>query len=998
MRIHELRAEAFGPFATEVSVDLDALSDAGLFLLTGATGAGKTSVLDAICFALYGAVPGDRQAAKRLRSDHAPEGVAPSVSMEFTVQGRRFHIHRSPAWQRPKKRGAGRTTEQASVLVRERIDGEWRPLSSRLDEAGHLVAGLLGMNLTQFCQVQLLPQGRFQAFLRADSDERHRLLQQLFRTDRFEDVESWLRERRRVLRRDSVRHHETVAALVSRVSEAADELPPDGWDLHALEPVTEHLSAWVESLVTTSGETDAAARQRVAAATAAAAAARESLETGRQVAERQQRLARARAEEAALADDEADHDARERRLEAGRRAAAALPLVEVAERALTDLGAAETLAESRLTRVGALLGLTDPPGDALSALERNALDLAARARAHAPRVVEHDRLQVLVTADETRGADVAAALEAATTRLAEVPDEISLRRTAEDAAARAVEALPGAGRDLAAARDRRDAGVQVDGLMARRLEAEALLRQAVDHAQAATQEWLDLQELRLTGMAAEIAGALAVGASCPVCGSADHPQLAAARPGAPDAEAVRAARAMVDDAEVVRQAHAGAVADLQVQIGNARERAGHLTVPVLEAALAEQQARLTQLETHADALPAVREAREAAERELDELTRRRVELSAESARIDVVVAERRSRMAAIEAEVAALLAGSGHADVAELAAHADAVAEACSGARQALHECERARDTADSATTRSQEEAAARGFESVAEAKAAALTGAELDALEQWLLARRTRVAAVAAALTDPELVAAAEADVVDLVTLEAAEAAADAELTLARDIATTAHHRQVRLARLRSDLDDALAAWAPLRARCDLTDRLASLADGTSPDNRLRMRLSGYVLAFRLRQVVAAANERLVAMTDSRYRLEHTGSRGAGESRGGLSLLVRDDWSGQTRDPVTLSGGETFVVSLALALGLADTIAHEAGGAELDTLFVDEGFGSLDAETLDDVMNTLDSLRDGGRVVGVVSHVAELRDRIPTQLHVRKARGGSTLHQEAVG
>ena len=148
-------------------------------------------------------------------------------------------------------------------------------------------------------------------------------------------------------------------------------------------------------------------------------------------------------------------------------------------------------------------------------------------------------------------------------------------------------------------------------------------------------------------------------------------------------------------------------------------------------------------------------------------------------------------------------------------------------------------------------------------------------------------------------------------------------------------------------------------------------------------MRLSAYVLGYRLSQVVDAANARLATMSDRRYSLEHTGRRGAGERRGGLSLLVRDDWSGESRDPATLSGGETFVVSLALALGLADVIMHEVGGATLDTLFVDEGFGSLDADTLDDVMDTLDSLRDGGRVVGVVSHVAEMRDRIPTQLVV---------------
>ena len=170
------------------------------------------------------------------------------------------------------------------------------------------------------------------------------------------------------------------------------------------------------------------------------------------------------------------------------------------------------------------------------------------------------------------------------------------------------------------------------------------------------------------------------------------------------------------------------------------------------------------------------------------------------------------------------------------------------------------------------------------------------------------------------------------------------------------------------------------------------------APTTSCRMRLSAYVLSERLRQVVAAANERLGTMTDQRFTLEQADERGAGEQRGGLSLRVRDEWSGKQRDPATLSGGETFIVSLALALGLADTVSHEAGGTQLDTLFIDEGFGALDATTLDGVMDTLDSLRDGGRVVGLVSHVAELRNRVPAQLEVRKARRGSTVQASVVG
>src|SRR3954453_7455100 len=211
MRLHRLSVTAFGPFVETAEVDFDALSDAGLFLLSGATGAGKSSVLDAVCFALYGAIPGDRNHAGRLRSDQAPAGLAPCVELDVTLSGRRFRVVRSPAWERPKKRGLGTTREQARVTLSERVADQWVHLTSRLDEAGDLLSGLLGMNLDQFCQVALLPQGQFQAFLRADSAQRHQLLARLFRTGRFERVEGWLRDHRLTLRRESQSHQTAVA-------------------------------------------------------------------------------------------------------------------------------------------------------------------------------------------------------------------------------------------------------------------------------------------------------------------------------------------------------------------------------------------------------------------------------------------------------------------------------------------------------------------------------------------------------------------------------------------------------------------------------------------------------------------------------------------------------------------------------------------------------------------------------------------------------------------
>ena len=331
------------------------------------------------------------------------------------------------------------------------------------------------------------------------------------------------------------------------------------------------------------------------------------------------------------------------------------------------------------------------------------------------------------------------------------------------------------------------------------------------------------------------------------------------------------------------------------------------------------------------------------------------------------------------------------ADLDDLTAHHQQVEQLARDCLAQTAELARARATAASTQEAADGVAAAAGFDSSAWAAAAWLSDDELADLQQQIERHEREAARVDDLLTDESLVLSAAADPPDLEALaqahhRAKEHAAAGPRRPTCGCATAA----AACAGSADELDAALSAWAPVRADFDLAADLAALVEGKHPDNRLQMRLSAYVLAHRLSQVVDAANLRLATMSGQRYSLVHTGQRGAGETRGGLSLLVRDDWTGDTRDPATLSGGETFVVSLALALGLADVITDEAGGTDLDTLFVDEGFGSLDSETLEDVMDTLDTLRDGGRVVGVVSHVPELQTRIPTQLRVHRGRNGS--------
>ncbi|NUR83790.1 MAG: SMC family ATPase, partial [Nonomuraea sp.] len=291
--------------------------------------------------------------------------------------------------------------------------------------------------------------------------------------------------------------------------------------------------------------------------------------------------------------------------------------------------------------------------------------------------------------------------------------------------------------------------------------------------------------------------------------------------------------------------------------------------------------------------------------------------------------------------------------------------------------------------------AAEAGFADVREAEEAYRSPAEREEKAELLRRLDDQHAAVTGLLADPELVAAAAEPEPDLTAAEAGRDAAEEAYTRLASERDRAAARAERLAELREELIARIERWRPAAERHRLAERLAALASGTSGDNQWNMSLTSFVLGERLRQVVDAANERLDHMSAGRYLLRHdlrktVGSRA--RSGGGLGLKVADGWTGVDRDPATLSGGESFITSLALALGLADVVTAEAGGAEIGTLFVDEGFGTLDEDTLDDVLDILDGLRDGGRAVGIVSHVGELRTRIPTQLKVTKTRRGSTI------
>lgn len=997
MRLHRLEVTAFGPFADTVVVDFDLLSDAGLFLLTGATGAGKTSVLDAVCFALYGDVPGDRGSAKRLRSDQALPGATPRVTLEATLSGRRFRIVRSPAFERLKRRGTGTTPQQASVTFSERLSGEWVPLSSRLEETGHLVTRLVGMNLSQFTQVAMLPQGRFQAFLRARSDERHQLLQKLFRTGRFEDVEKWLRERRLDLRRKSEADQQRVADLVSRVSEATEAGLPADWDIRELEePAADgSLLAWSVALCDSAEQSRGAAQDLSSTAATAESAARLSLEAGRSLAQLRERHDAAATERALLLSAADLHQSELLALDDARRAAAVAPLQRlVTAGSVTRVGAAQS-ASTALARAATVFERVAPmqvDRDFLTEAVSLAVDDAARIRAALPQELRLAAASTELELAEHQQSELTTHITRVTQQRQLLPERIVVLKSQLEAARAASLGVGAAQGRVGEVRARLDALAQVESLTRELSGAQTALQAVSLAAQLRREAWLDLREARIEGMAAEIAGVLAIGACCPVCGSAEHPHLASTAPGAPDAAAEKAALKHLDDAKATEHLHDEQVRDLTTRLAVAVANAGGSTADVLTAELARHESDLAALESLAARADSVERALSAVEAQREELVGELQLLVARDGRLASTLQGLRTEIAALSSEIESLLRGTGLGDLSSLIdAHLRRVATGRT-ALSALDDLEAAEGAFAEAEQALADASAEAGFDSPTEATSAILDTRDLDELAERVARHQHRLAAVSEVLSEPGSDQLADTEPPDLGALAAAHVAALAALGDAHSVTSLWSGRVSRLTSLRGDLEEALADWAPLRADLELTTRLSSFVEGKSLDNRLQMRLSAYVLAYRLSQVVAAANERLARMSDQRYSLEHTAQRGAGETRGGLSLLVRDDWSGESRDPATLSGGETFVVSLALALGLSDVITQEAGGADLDTLFVDEGFGSLDSDTLDDVMDTLDSLRDGGRVVGVVSHVAEMRDRIPTQLLVTKSRGGSTV------
>ncbi|MGO4187087.1 AAA family ATPase [Pseudarthrobacter sp. TAF60_1] len=1025
MRIHRLTISAFGPFAGTEEIDFDRLSAHGLFLLNGPTGAGKTSVLDAVCFALYGSVPGARQDGKRLRSDHADPALEPSVTCEFSAQGRHFEVTRSPAWDKPSTRGKnGFTTQQAKTLLRERIAGAWTDRSGRNDEAGAEITGLLGMDREQFTRVVMLPQGDFAAFLRSKASDRLELLQKLFGTQRFEALEQELSAQAQAARNDVAKLNGDLELLAARAETEASALAEGtaagedfttGAQAAGAGPAPEEPDArigWLQAAVARRAAGLAAAAE-AAASRNKIASARLDKEAARR--ERQRRLVAAQARKAAVEAKLPGLEIKAAMLERHRGAEVLSGQLQAVQSGETQVRHAAGALEAAIT----LLRLAAGEDPELDQLDLSALDADG-------------------TVDAVVGLDVAGELSRIRSLLAVVearlPDEERLHTLAERRKSLATQQQQLSQADAELGELLGNLRVELSDLTVGLQPLEMLASAAVLHAkEAASAEelldivrrhtaavkaqaqaaqrhsasrefqletkarWLDLREERLANAAAELAAQLAEGEPCPVCGGEDHPAPAGAAGSALGlSQAEEAAQHANEDAEAKLAADSTALGDANQLVAVLAGQGGDTPEDEAVQAVAAARHAADRSQNAVKELAELRQRMDAVDVRIARAEAARHSGAAELAQATAAAAEVAENLASLDKALSGLR-GSHRSLTRRLRSLQDAAAT-LEKAVEARAQLEKANARAEEARLELERALPEAGFGSAEEARAQLLAGAEAAALQAEVRAGQDEQARIAELFASEELVlalkeAASDPEISEemVAELQAAAAGASQEARDADLAAGMAARCVESLAAIGSEYRQLAGSAREPREHAQLLTALADTAAGRG-ENTYRMSLNSYVLAARLEQVAQAASERLVAMSDGRYLLQHSDARAARGAKSGLGLEVVDQWTGHRRDTSTLSGGESFMASLSLALGLADVVQQESGGIQIDTLFVDEGFGSLDEQSLEQVMDALESLRDGGRVVGLVSHVGEMKQRIGTQLQVLKGRNGSTL------
>lgn len=1033
MRILRLTMDAVGPFPGHEVIDFEAFSDAGRFLLSGPTGAGKSTIIDAIVFALYGKVSGGRDSSdSRIRSRYASEQAKTEVELIFSTSSGNYKVRRQPAYERVKKNGKGVTKQNAKAWL-FKLDEQLREVSEPLtktSDVGTEITRIVGLSREQFTQTVVLPQGKFAQFLRSTSKDRQDLLQELFGTAIFEDLQLDLVERARKVKKNQEALDATLRANLGVLASLLDEAPQlDPARCLVYEPVPKVdcefdplETAWTsrfESLTPWLEHNQRCANLEVSALREQEDKLRSEFTSQRDLAARQERyLALTKEHEQLVAQGPAQRQ-RLAQIQALQALSDLKPWHEqlkqaqdqqaVAQRQLSQALELEQLESDE--RVQAVL---QQSGDYQGA-QALSVQLTAQVAALNPQVEleaglagRRRDLQTKTQAHESASAKLAQGRE----RENQLPTQIASKQELLEQLNEQAATLPTAQLAQEQAAQTLKLAKAHEQLVEDQQQALKLQQLVALELKQASQKHKHMLEQWLSQSALNLAQNLVAGEPCPVCGSTEHP--APATQGGENISQEQLDQALEE------------VNEVQGELSQASERVTKLSAQ-LEAQpcqLSPAQAR-EQLQEAKAALTAAKQASEQARSCKAQITKLNAEL--EALRADNQAAQARLAGDAKEIQLlgekiesdAASLSCEGFESVAaqvEYLRQLAAALEQLANAAQELDQYKkRAQQAADSFAAQWAQASASFAEHSAKPAAPAPTDPAETEPTQDTSVANvqdgyaqacqafaGLDLAALKATSASYEKslsinqAALAELEGIELTPppleqtqaqLEQAQAKTQACQTYASTWQAFAGQVNAQLAKLNELL-------ARRSKASDKDGQLLALASAANGDNQAHLTLSAWVLQAHFRQVLVFANERLGVIGAGRYELINVDSEeDTRQQKQGLGLAVVDHLSGTTRSPRTLSGGESFYVSLALALALADVVATQNGGIEMNTLFIDEGFGSLDEGTLAEVMDVLGALHSGGRVVGIVSHVSELKRAIPAAVEVRPLLGGgSTL------
>jgi exonuclease SbcC len=998
VRPRTLRLTAFGPYKDTLTLDFDDLGDHGLFLMHGPTGAGKTTLLDAMSFALYGDASGGEREMRELRSDLAPDSAVARVEFEFTLGADRFRIERTPTQIRPGKK----TPQQHAASIWRVGTGEPALLATGVREVDSCVYDLLGLKSEQFRQVVVLPQGQFRALLTASSQEREDILRALFDTAAFLRLEEKLKEASAQAQADVDRNERELQGVLN------------AYGVDTLLALEDRVTRQEEAVNT------ATTRERTAReAWEAARAAQDLANAEATLFEQYDDAVR---QERAVAASASERDERARRLEAGRRAAQVASAEGQRRRLLDDLVGIESSHQSADEAHRAAQGRREAARNALNTEEgRNAERAAAAGRRDELRGLGHqvkryeNVAQTLARYEEERRA-----IEGRRARSAAALNELNLDAlgrefTQADETART---LPQLQDQLSRTRQLKDSRQRFDDVQQDLLRAVTAEDKASRAAQDAELNWMEARDAHtklrrhfLTQQAGLLAEELTPGAPCRVCGSTDHPAPASRSPEAPTqadvdaaeqteeaaATAFRRAETLKQTAHAARRGLDGTLGELRAQLGSTADQ----PMSTLQAELNDLQNAVKAAERAAGAAQSLKEAYDAALEQAEQLRLALSEQETEHTRLSGLI----ESFQAQRADLAQLLPPGVHSTsslndlIIQAEGELQALVTAFENARSVLEgalqdettalnalngvagELKAQRAAAQQVQAAFEEALATAGFSSEAAYQQASLPEDHLRHLADQVAADSSAVTQVRDRLAQ---------------TQRAVDGRTRPDVGAARQAFEAADTTRTEAIKAAQDARNALASWkGGVKKITDLeiqhadrtmaSQRLIALAKAARGTTGQRVSFHRYVLGTFLDEVLELASHRLREMSRHRYEL-----RRADDGKGGLELEVFDHYTSRARSAKSLSGGESFQAALSLALGLAEVVQQQAGGRYLETVFIDEGFGSLDPQALDLALDCLMDLQSSGRLVGVVSHVQELQQHIQARLEVTAGHGGS--------